>query len=91
MDAKRALVRHIGHEIRTPLNIVGVGAEVLSKELKSLGDRVPPVLLELVEGIEEASTAALEVCSFHTLTRPLSSPYLIHLRAALEVRVACGG
>jgi len=55
------MVRHIGHEIRTPLNIVGVGAEVLSKELKSLGDRVPPVLLELVEGIEDASTAALEV------------------------------
>ena len=61
LESKRALVRHIGHEIRTPLNIVGVGADVLSKELKALGNKIPPTLLELVEGIEDASAAALEV------------------------------
>ena len=48
-------------QIRTPLNIVGVGADVLRTELKALGDRVPGALLELVDGIADASTAALEV------------------------------
>jgi len=48
-------------QIRTPLNIVGVGAGVLRTELKALGERVPGAILELVDGIADASTAALEV------------------------------
>jgi len=40
--------------------------------------------------VKEAASS-LKVRPIHTLTRPLSSPYLIHLRAALEVRVTCGG
>ena len=50
-----------GHEIRTPLNIIGVGTDVLLKELKQLGSVIPRNILEVVEGIEDASTAALEV------------------------------
>ena len=61
LEAKRSMVRHIGHEIRTPLNIIGVGTDVLLKELKQLGPAIPRSILEVVEGIEDASTAALEV------------------------------
>ena len=61
LEAKRSMVRHIGHEIRTPLNIIGVGTDVLLKELKQLGPAIPRNILEVVEGIEDASTAALEV------------------------------
>jgi two-component system sensor histidine kinase/response regulator len=61
LEAKRSMVRHVGHEIRTPLNIIGVGTDVLLKELKQLGPAIPSSILEVVEGIEEASTAALEV------------------------------
>jgi signal transduction histidine kinase len=61
LEAKRSMVRHVGHEIRTPLNIIGVGTDVLLKELQQLGPAIPPSILEVVEGIEEASTAALEV------------------------------
>jgi signal transduction histidine kinase len=61
LEAKRSMVRHIGHEIRTPLNIIGVGTDVLSKELKRLGPVVPSVVLEVVEGMKEASGTALEV------------------------------
>ena len=61
LEAKRSMVRHIGHEIRTPLNIIGVGTDVLLKELKQLVPEVPHSILQVVEGIEDASTAALEV------------------------------
>jgi signal transduction histidine kinase len=61
LEAKRSMVRHIGHEIRTPLNIIGVGTDVLLKELKQLGPAIPSNILEVVEGIEEASSDALEV------------------------------
>jgi signal transduction histidine kinase len=61
LEAKRSMVRHIGHEIRNPLNIIGVGTDVLSKELKRLGPVVPSVVLEVVEGMKEASGTALEV------------------------------
>ena len=61
LEAKRSMVRHIGHEIRTPLNIIGVGTDVLSKELKRLGGVVPDVVLEVVESMKEASGTALEV------------------------------
>jgi signal transduction histidine kinase len=61
LATKRSMVRHIGHEIRTPLNIIGVGTDVLVKELKQLGRVIPRNVLEVVEGIEDASTTALEV------------------------------
>ena len=48
-------------EIRNPLNIIGVGTDVLSKELKRLGPVVPSVVLEVVEGMKGASDTALEV------------------------------
>ena len=47
--------------ISTPLNIIGVGTDVLLKELKQLGSVIPRNIVEVVEGIEDASTAALEV------------------------------
>ena len=31
------------------------------QELKALGDKVPPVITELVEGIQDASETAMEV------------------------------
>jgi signal transduction histidine kinase len=61
LEAKRSMVRHIGHEIRNPLNVIGVGTDVLSKELKRLGPVVPSVVLEVVEGLQGASGTALEV------------------------------
>jgi hypothetical protein len=61
LAAKRSMVRHIGHEIRTPLNIIGVGTDVLLKELKQLKPRVPRAVLEVVRGIQGASGTALEV------------------------------
>jgi signal transduction histidine kinase len=61
LEAKRSMVRHIGHEIRTPLNVIGVGTDVLLKELKQLKPRVPRAVLEIVEGIQDASGTALEV------------------------------
>ena len=61
LEAKRSMVRHIGHEIRTPLNIIGVGTDVLLKELKQLKHRVPRAVMEVVRGIQAASGTALEV------------------------------
>lgn len=49
------------HEVRTPLNTVAIGADVLTHEVKQLGDLIPPVMMELVVGIKEASAAALEI------------------------------
>jgi signal transduction histidine kinase len=65
LEAKRSLVRHIGHEIRTPLNIVCVGTDVLIKELRALNadGRIPEAILEVIQGIEGASSTALEVVS----------------------------
>jgi hypothetical protein len=48
-------VRHVTHEVRTPLNTVAIGADVLTHEVKQLGDLIPPVMMELVVGIKEAS------------------------------------
>ena len=61
LEAKRSMVRYIGHEIRIPLNIIGVGTDLLLKELKQLGSTIPRSILEVVEGIEDASTDAVEV------------------------------
>ncbi len=61
LEAKRSMVRHIGHEIRTPLNVIGVGTDVLLKELKQLKPRISHAVLEIVEGIQDASGTALEV------------------------------
>ena len=54
-------MRHIGHEIRTPLNVVGVGVDMLLMELASDTSTVPPEIIDIVEGIKDASTASLEV------------------------------
>ena len=53
-------MRHIGHEIRTPLNVVGVGVDMLINELE-LHTAIPDEVMEIVYGIQEASTASLEV------------------------------
>ena len=54
-------VRHIGHEIRTPLNVVGVGVDMLLLELASDASILPKGIMEIIEGIQDASTASLEV------------------------------
>jgi signal transduction histidine kinase len=61
LNSKRSVVRHVTHEVRTPLNTVAIGADVLTHEVKQLGDLIPPVMMELVVGIKEASAAALEI------------------------------
>ena len=44
-------VRHIGHEIRTPLNVVGVGVDMLMKELEPhaaiLSDNVMEIIVDI--------------------------------------------
>ena len=45
-------VRHIGHEIRTPLNVVGVGVDMLIKELKPYAATLPDGVMETIEGIQ---------------------------------------
>ena len=45
-------VRHIGHEIRTPLNVVGVGVDMLHKELAKQGALVPDEVREIVSEIQ---------------------------------------
>ena len=47
-------VRHIGHEIRTPLNVVGVGVDMLIKELKPHAASLPDGVMDIIEGIQEA-------------------------------------
>ena len=54
-------VRHIGHEIRTPLNVVGVGIDMLVMELESGNSNLPDGVMEIIEGIQDASNASLEV------------------------------
>ena len=54
-------VRHIGHEIRTPLNVVGVGIDMLVMELGSGNSTLPDGIMEIIEGIQDASNASLEV------------------------------
>ena len=54
-------MRHIGHEIRTPLNVVGVGVDLLIKDLAPHASVLPDGVMEIVHGIQEASTASLEV------------------------------
>ena len=54
-------MRHIGHEIRTPLNVVGVGIDMLLLELASDASILPKGIMEIIEGIKEASNASLEV------------------------------
>ena len=45
-------VRHIGHEIRTPLNVVGVGVDMLIKELEQRASVLPDSLMEIVNDIK---------------------------------------
>ena len=54
-------VRHIGHEIRTPLNVVGVGVEMLIKDLEPHASALPNGVMDTVYGIQDASNASLEV------------------------------
>ena len=54
-------VRHVTHEVRTPLNTVAIGADVLTHEVKTLGDLIPPLMMELVVGIKEASAGTYVV------------------------------
>ena len=54
-------MRHLGHEIRTPLNVVGVGVDMLLMELESETAILPDGIMEIIEGIKDASTASLEV------------------------------
>ena len=61
LKTKCSLVRHIGHEIRTPLNVVGVGVDMLIKELEPHTATLPDGMMDIVYGIQEASTASLEV------------------------------
>ena len=41
--------------------MIGVGTDMLSKELKRLGQVVPSVVVEVVEGMKGATDTALEV------------------------------
>ena len=54
-------VRHIGHEIRTPLNVVGVGVDMLIKDLEPHASALPNGVMDTVYGIQDASNASLEV------------------------------
>ena len=56
-------VRHIGHEIRTPLNVVGVGVDMLLKELEPHAAVLPGNILEIVVDIK-VNTPSLT--PFHT-------------------------
>ena len=78
LESKRKMVRHIGHEIRTPLNVVGVGVDMLSKELALVtGGNLPNSIIDIVEGIQDASSAAIEVINellmFEKLTAGMTS------------------
>ena len=46
-------VRHIGHEIRTPLNVVGVGIDILIKELEPYAAALPDGVMDIIEGMQE--------------------------------------
>ena len=61
LTTKCSLVRHISHEIRTPLNVVGVGVDLLIKDLAPHAATLPDGMMDIVYGIQEASTASLEV------------------------------
>lgn len=61
-------VRHVTHEVRTPLNTVAIGADVLTHEVKQLGDLIPPVMMELVVGIKEASAGEHIIPYYHILS-----------------------
>ena len=54
-------VRHIGHEIRTPLNVVGVGVDMLIKDLEPHASALPDGVMDTIYGIQDASNASLEV------------------------------
>ena len=43
-------VRHIGHEIRTPLNVVGVGVDMLIKDLEPLASMLPEGVMDTIYG-----------------------------------------
>ena len=66
-------VRHIGHEIRTPLNVVGVGVDMLLKELEPHAAVLPGNIMEIVVDIK----VNIPSCS-PLITRLSNNPYLLH-------------
>ena len=48
-------VRHIGHEIRTPLNVVGVGVDMLIKEIEPHLAVLPDSVTDVLDGMQVAS------------------------------------
>ena len=50
LETKCSLVRHIGHEIRTPLNVVGVGVDLLIKDLAPHASNLPEGVMDIVYG-----------------------------------------
>ena len=54
MNAKRAMVRHIGHEIRNPLNTIQGSLEVLKHELKPFQSLLPHDVFEIVTTCTES-------------------------------------
>ena len=48
-------VRHIGHEIRTPLNVVGVGVDMLIKEIEPHLALLPDSVMDVLEGMQDPS------------------------------------
>ena len=71
-------VRHVTHEVRTPLNTVAIGADVLKHEVKQLGDLIPPVMMELVVGIKEASAGELIIQHRTTIFCPALIYLVLH-------------
>ena len=55
LSSSHRQVRHIGHEIRTPLNVVGVGVDMLIKELEPHAAALPDEVMDIIEGIQEVS------------------------------------
>ena len=63
MNAKRAMVRHIGHEIRNPLNTIQGSLEVLKHELKPFQSLLPPDVFEIVTTCTESCGLVRETIS----------------------------
>ena len=56
-------MRHIGHEIRTPLNVVGVGVDMLIKELEPHAAALPDGIMDIIEGRDKIPTLIISTYS----------------------------
>jgi signal transduction histidine kinase len=63
MNAKRAMVRHIGHELRNPMNTIQGSMEVLLHELKPFQSLLPPDVFEIVTTCTESCGLVRETIS----------------------------